>query len=187
MSGGPTNKAGIGQAQGGINTANNLSNLYSSGGQGVLSTLEPQLVQDATNPAGFGASGMAAMNTAAKQSTGGATAGAVGAMGRRAAATGNAGGFSAAAAEAARSGQREGSQRSVEIAGENEKLKQQQRESAVRQLGDLYRTDVTGSLGALGDISGLINAETGASKSQGGVLDTLMKLNQMAATDAALS
>lgn len=187
MSGRATNPEGVKASNAAVTKSNQLADLYTGGAQGLRSTLEPQLEADVRNPTGYGASGLAAMNTAAQQSAGGAVAGATGAMGRAAARTRNAGGYAAAGDEAAREGARSASQRSVEIAGSNEQLKQQQRQSALKGLQGLYGTDVGASLESMGLIPGEINAGTNAAKKQPGILDTLMKLNSMAAQDAALA
>src|SRR5690348_6118108 len=122
------------QAAAAVNNENKVSGDLGSKATSLEDTLIPQYESEITNPQGFGNSSLNAMNTAAQQSTGGATAGAVGAMARAAARTRNRGGYQAGADEAVRSGQREGSQRAVEIQGENAKLKEAQREGGLAGL-----------------------------------------------------
>lgn len=187
MSGSAINKSGAKRANQSADEASAYGSNLGGRASGIESTLQPTLMQDIANPQGYGTAGLAQMNTAAQQSAGGSTAGAVGSGFRRAARTGNAGGFDAAAAESARSGQREASQRATEIAGSNERLKQEQRSSAIRGLQGLYGTDLEGSLKAMGLVGEDVNAATQASKKQGGLLQTLSTLNSMAAQDAALA
>lgn len=187
MSGSAVNKEGAKKAGAAADAASAYGSNLGGRASGIESTLEPTLLSDINNPQGYGTAGLAQMNTAAQQSAGGSTAGAVGSGFRRAARTGNAGGFDAAAAEVARSGQREAGQRAVEIAGSNERLKQEQRSNAIKGLEGLYGEDLGGSLKAMGLVPEDIKAQTEASKKQGGLLQTLGQLNQMAATDAALA
>ncbi len=90
------------------------------------------------------------MNTAAQQSTGGATAGAVGQGNLMAARLRNQGGFQVAGDESAREGMRQNSQAAVQNAGENEKLKQIQKQSGLAGEAGLYGENMQQTLGALG-------------------------------------
>lgn len=120
--------------------------------------LMPQLTQEATNPQGFAPGDLAAMRTAGEQSLGGATAGAVGEGDLTAARLRNAGAFTGAQDESVRNAQRELSQRSVETEGQNALLKEQQRQSGIAGLGNLYGTNTQSMLGALGLGNGATNA-----------------------------
>lgn len=144
----------------------------------IADTLEPQLEQDIQAPQGYG-SGVNAMNTAAQQSAGGATAGLVGEGMARAARTRNRGAFTAAADQAARSGAQATSQRAVEIQSANENMKQQQRSAALRAKQGLFSTDLDASLKALGLAPGGIQA---ANQSRGSsFMDYLGQLSGIAA------
>ena len=131
---------------------------------GIFSTLLPQYEQEALNPQGFGGPGLAAMNTAAQQSTGGATAGAVGQGTLMAARTRNLGSAQSGNNAAAENAQRVNSQRAVEIQGENERLKQEQaREGRAGEAG-LYDTNLRTALGALGAENSSLGEENQATK-----------------------
>jgi hypothetical protein len=133
----------FGETQGVFNQdSGNASSLYNS--------LFPQFSAEATNPQGFGAKDLAAMNTAAQQSVGGSTAGAVGQGSLRAARTRNSGGADVALDSAVRSGQQTLSQDALGIKGENALLKQQQQQAGLQGLSSLYGTNQSGMLSALG-------------------------------------
>jgi hypothetical protein len=133
----------FGETQGVYNQDSaNASSLYNS--------LFPQFTAEATNPQGFGATDLAAMNTAAQQSVGGSTAGAVGQGTLRAARTRNSGGADTALDSAVRSGQQTLSEDALGIQGENAMLKQQQKQAGLSGLSSLYNTNQSGLLSALG-------------------------------------
>jgi len=168
-------KLGNDAAQTSLDTGNALNKRAMS----LQDTLEPQLQHDIQAPQGYAAGDLNAMNTAAQQGAGGATAGAVGSMGRAAARTRNRGSFTAAADEAARSGQREASQRGVEIQGANANLKAQQRAQALKAEQGLFGSDLSGSLQAMGLVPGDVNAATHAEGP--GLLDWITGLSSSAA------
>lgn len=112
--------------------------------------LFPMLMQEATSPTGYDPTDLAAMNTAAQQSQGGATAAAVGDLGLQAARSGNAGGAAAAEDEAVRSGQRNLSQTALGIKGANADLKEKQKQLGIQGLGGLYGQNTGDMLSALG-------------------------------------
>lgn len=168
------------EGQGAVNTATtNANSLYSS--------LFPQFSAEATNPQGFGAGDLAKMNTAAQQSVGGATAGAVGEGSLRAARTRNSGGSDMALDQAVRSGQQTLSQDALGVQGENAALKEEQRQAGLSGLSSLYGTNTSAMLSALGlgnqsvqagtqagqsgwfqNMTGLISSLAGAGKTAGG-------------------
>lgn len=112
--------------------------------------LFPMLEREATNPEGYAPQDLAAQRTAAEQSIGGATAGAVGEGGLAAARTRNAGGFQSAGDEAVRSGERELSQRAVETEANNANLKESKRQAGLGGLASLYGTNMQTMLSSLG-------------------------------------
>src|ERR1022692_326078 len=81
------------QASSAETTANNNANTFGGNAAALYSTTVPQLTAEATAPAGYSPSDLAAMNTGAEQSAGGAEAGAVGQGGLMAARTRNKGAF----------------------------------------------------------------------------------------------
>lgn len=139
-------------AYGGAKT--NASSLYSS--------LFPALSQEATNPQGYGAKDLSAMNTAGQQSVGGATAGAVGEGDLIGARTRNAGSFAPALDEAVRSGERQNSENAVNIQGQNANVKQAQQQAGLAGLGNLYSTNTDAMLKSLGLGNESTNAGTSA-------------------------
>lgn len=164
--GGATNKKGKQQATAGADKATGLSDTLGTRATGLASTLEPALESQLTNPTGFGASDLSAMNTAAGEAAAGASAGRAGAMRRAAARTRNAGGYAAAEDEAAREGGRQATTAALDIAGKNAQLKASQRENAARELSGLYGTDIGASVNALGLVPNMVNAGTKASEYQ---------------------
>ena len=169
MARGPNNQANqlFNQSQGVANTAENNTNT-------LFNTLFPLYEGEATNPQGFGANDLAAMNTASQQSTGGAVSGAVGAGDLEAARTHNSGSFQAAGDEAAREGMRQNSENAVNIQGENAKLKQTQQQAGLAGMAGLEgqsQNELLASMG-LGDQD--VNTEINAGQS--GWLQNFMKL-----------
>lgn len=104
------------------------------------------------------------MNTASQQSIGGATAGAVGQGNLTAARTRNRGGFTGALDEAVRGGQRQLSENALGIQGENANLKEQQRQTALGSLQQLYGSNVQAQLAAMGLTPGTIGQWTNAAQ-----------------------
>lgn len=178
------NKKGVDLGNKSAQTAADTGSALNSRAMSLQDTLEPQLEHDIQAPTGFAPGDLAAMNTAAQEGAGGATSGAVGAMGAQAARTRNRGAFTAAADESARSGQRQAAQSGVEIQGANAGLKEQQRASALRAKQGLFGSDLSGSLSAMGLVPGDINAAT---KSEGpGLMDWMSMLGGLGMKAAGL-
>src|SRR5271168_2284134 len=89
-------------AIGNSGTASNLANQYSANASNVYGGLEPQLATEAAHPTGLTPMQKASENTAAQQSAGGGTAGAIGAGRLYAARTRNAGSAKEAIGQATR-------------------------------------------------------------------------------------
>lgn len=104
----------------------NASHLYD--------TLTPQLEAEASDPQGYGAEDLGAMNTAAQQSNGGAVSAVKGEAGLEANRTGNRGSLAAATAETVRNAMRTNSEEALNIQGENAKLKQAQQQAGIAGL-----------------------------------------------------
>ena len=131
------------EGQGALNTSTNNSNaLYNS--------LFPQFSAEATNPQGFTPGETASMDTAAQQSVGGSTAGAVGQGNLTAARTRNTGGLDTALDASVRSGQQALSEDALGVQNENAMLKQQQKQEGLEGLSSLYGTNMSSMLSALG-------------------------------------
>lgn len=150
------------QATTAATSAQNLSNQFAGNANALYSTLAPELESEAAHPAGFNPAELADMNTAAQQSAGGATAGAVSQGALRAARTGNLGGSDAAIQEAARNGGQTASKAAVGIKNQNAMLKQNQRRAALSGLQGLYGTNAGASIGSLGQVANNVNADTNA-------------------------
>jgi hypothetical protein len=139
---GQANKT-YGETQQQYQTANaNQNQLYNS--------LFPKFTAEATNPQGFGAADEAAMNTAASQSVGGSTAGAVGQGNLTAARTRNSGGLDTALDSSVRSGQQTLADTALGVTGQNAQLKQQQQQAGLSGLSSLYGQNNSTMLSALG-------------------------------------
>lgn len=82
--------------------ANNLANQYSANAANIYGGLEPTLAAESAHPTGLTPMQKASQNTAAQQSAGGGTAGAIGAGRLYSARTRNAGGAKAAIGQATR-------------------------------------------------------------------------------------
>lgn len=177
---GKGNKAGVAAGNAAAKTNAATGSTLQSKALTLQDTLEPELQADISNPQGYGQPAVNAMNTAAQQSAGGATAGLVGQGNLQAARTGNRGAFTAAADQAARSGAQATSQRAVEIQGANAKMQQEQRGAALKAQQGLFGSDLSGSLQAMGLVPGDINAAT---SSEGpGVLDWITGLSGAASS-----
>src|SRR5690348_11309060 len=113
-------------------------------GQGLYSTLAPQLEAEAANPQGMGAQELAREDTAAQESAGGSNAAAVGQGALEETRTRNAGGAGMALAKAARESGKNLTRATLATRIANEQLKEQQREGAQRELGQLYETNIGG-------------------------------------------
>ena len=143
-------RAAQGQATNTYNQSNALDQSANQNSTALYDELVPTFSQEATNPQGFGKTDLAAMNTAAQQSEGGALGSAVGQAGTLAAANRNSGSFAPALDEASRSAGRNLSNISVGIQGENAKLKQAQQQEGIQGLSGLQgeqNSDVLSSLG----------------------------------------
>lgn len=139
-----------GQANQTFGEAQNQYKLASSNSNALYNSLFPQFSAEATNPKGFGSGDLAAMNTAAQQSVGGSTAGAVGEGTLRAARTRNSGGFDTALDSSVRSGQQTLADAALGVQGENAQLKQQQQQAGLSGLSGLYGANNSMMLSALG-------------------------------------
>lgn len=147
------------------NRAMNLSGEGQTNAGNIYSALFPALLGEATNPQGMTAPELAAENTAAQQSAGGATAGAVGEGNLAAARTRNAGGFAPALDQAARSGQRVLSNAALSVQNQNAALKNAQQQAGLEGLQGLYGTNTNEALSALGLGTGANNSLINAGQS----------------------
>ena len=127
-------------------------------GQGLYSTLAPQLESEAANPQGFGAPTLARLDTAAQESAGGGEAAATGQAALQDSRTRNAGGSGMALSKAARESGKNLTQATLQTRLADEQLKEEQRSHAQSELGGLYGTNVSGGNAALGETAANVNA-----------------------------
>ncbi len=148
------------QAEQASKSANTLSNTSAEESSGIFGSLNPFLTAQMVHPAGFDPTTLAAMNTGAQQSAGGAAAGAVGQGALRAARTRNRGGADAATEASTRDASQTLSKGLLGVQGANVKLKSQQQQGAAGELGNLFRTTTGAATGALGEVANNVNANT---------------------------
>ena len=151
-------------AQNAATSAQNLSNTYAGNAANVFSALEPQLMAEATHPAGMSPTDLAAADTAAQQSAGGTEAATVGQGGLLASRTRNAGGAGAAIASGARSAGRNLSMAALGTRLKNAGLKVQERMSGLSGLGNLFSESAGAGNQASGQIANDVNANTNQQK-----------------------
>lgn len=131
-------------------TANNLSNSLTSNAANIYGGLEPTLQAEAAHPSGYTPQQKAMQNTAAQQSAGGATAGAVGQGGLYAARTRNAGGAQAAIGDATRGAGANLSRAAVGTEVNSANLANQNQQRGIGGLENLNSTELSGGENALG-------------------------------------
>jgi hypothetical protein len=128
----------------------NLSNQLTANAANVYGGLEPQLAARAATPMGYTPAQKASINTAAQQSAGGSTAGAVGQGGLYAARTRNAGAGQAAIGSANRAAGSNLSRNAVNTEVQSANLGQQNQRAALGGLQGLYGTQLSSGENALG-------------------------------------
>ena len=150
------------QATDAATTAANLSSGLEGQASSIYSTLVPTLQAEAAHPQGISPTDLAAMNTEAKQTAGGVSAGATGQGALLAARTRNAGGADAAIDSAARSAERGLSESDLKTGIANEELKQHQQQAGLSGLEGLYNTNTGAGIQSAGQIAPDVNADTNA-------------------------
>jgi hypothetical protein len=135
----------------GLNKTAMGANALHEGNAGQLfNFLAPQYEQEAVNPQGFGSADLGSMNTAVQQSTGGATAGAVGQNALTSQRTRNLGGMQASNNDSANEAAKINSQKARDIQSANAGLKQQQKQSGLAGLAGLHGGELDTAMKALG-------------------------------------
>lgn len=153
---------GSSQATGAATQAQNLSTGLEGNASSLYSAVAPELMTEAAHPGGYAPADMAAMDTAAQESSGGTQAAAQGQGALRASRTKNAGTADAAIAESARGAGREAAHEAVGTRVANAGLKQKQQQAGLGGLESLFGTNVSGGIGALGQVAPNVNANTNA-------------------------
>ncbi len=132
--------------------------------QGIGANLTPFLTSEMMHPQGIGQEGLAAETGAALGGAGGAASGLVGMANQRAATSRNAGGFQAALDDVSRNRMKAAAGASEGIQAGNENLKQEQMQAGAKGLQGMYGTDTSGMLGATGQISDDVAAQSKANQ-----------------------
>lgn len=143
-------------------TASANSGTFMNNSQSLYGNLAPMLTSQAANPQGFNPSDESALETGALQEAGGTQAAAVGQGKLEAARTRNTGAFGQAISDASRGAGETLSRGLLGVRTANANLKQHQRDTALTGLEGLYGTNAGASNAALGNVSGLVNADTQA-------------------------
>lgn len=138
-------------------TADALSNQLTANAANIYGGLEPQLQAESAHPSGYSPTQTAAMNTAAQQSAGGSTAGAVGQGGLYAARTRNPGAAANAIGAGVRSAGQQLSNAAVGVQARSANLAQENQRAAQNALGGLYGTELGGAESALGLSNSALN------------------------------
>lgn len=129
---------------------------------GLYSTLAPQLQAQAINPQGFGPATKARLITQNEETAGGTNAGVTGQAGLIEGRTRNPGSTGMALTKAAGEVGKNLSRANLSTNLEDEQLKQQQRDAALRGEEGLYGTSLGGGNQALGQAANEANANTNA-------------------------
>lgn len=150
------------QATQAATSAQGLSNNLSTNAQNVYSTLMPELVTEATHPAGLTPTEQADMLTSAQQEAGGTQAAAKGEGALLASRTKNPGAAGAGVAEASRQAGKALAKSALGVKLADASLKEKQREGGISGLEGLNSTETGASIGALGIVPQAVNANTNA-------------------------
>lgn len=167
-----TNPA-TGQASNAFNQAFNTAGMLGGEAQGIGANLTPFLTQEMLHPEGFGQQGLSALTAAATGGAGGALSGFQGNAAQRAGAMHNAGAFQAGLDAASRNAAKAAAGASENIAAQNARLQQEQKQQGAAGLGKLYQTDTSGMLTAMGQEAPDIRAEIAASQAGPGWMSAL--------------
>lgn len=133
-----------------VGRGQNLFGDLTNNANAIYGGLAPTLEAESAHPQGLTPQAKASINTAAQQSGGGSTAGAIGAGKLYSARTRNAGGAKAAVGEGVRAAGKNLSDAALNTEITSAKLANQQQEQAQRGLQGLYGTELSGGENALG-------------------------------------
>ena len=137
-------------AQRNAGTAGDVGAGYGSGASNINAQLMPFLTRELNNPQGYTQQQTGSMLNAAEAGAGGATAGLNTEANLASARNRNSGGFSGALDEAAREKMKTLSNTSSGIAAQDANLQQQHQQAAASGLSNLYGTDTSAQLKAMG-------------------------------------
>lgn len=159
-------------ATGATSQAEQTAGQYGATAQNISGNLTPELQKWTVNPPGYGAMGLARMETSAMQAAGAKTGAAQEASRLRAMRTGNAAAMPALEAAEAQGGAQAAGSTVEDILARNEMLKSQQRQQAVGELGNMYGASMRGDIGAQEIVPHDIGANLAAGQ-QGWLQDTM--------------
>ena len=131
-------------------TGANLANNLTTNAANIYGSLEPTLAAESATPSGFTPGQKANMNTAAQQSAGGSTAGAIGEGKLYSQRTRNAGGAKQAIGSGVRGAGENLSKAAVGTEMANAQLAQHKQMQAQQGLQGLNQTELTGGIDSLG-------------------------------------
>jgi len=137
-------------SSGAMDQAKQTAGQYGSTAQDISGNLTPQLQRWTVAPPGYGAMGLARMETSAMQGAGAKTGAMQEAARLRAMRTGNAASLPALEASEAEGGARAAGSTVEDILARNEMLKSQQQQGAMRGLEGMYGSSMRGDIGAQG-------------------------------------
>ena len=152
-------------AQNTYNTETALTGSSEGNAGELYGQLNPFYQHEVTNPQGMTPEDYNAAQTAVRQSTGGSTAGAVGAGNLEAARTRNSAGVTAGEDAAAREATKTGADEALQLRLNNSKTRQQNQQSGVSGEENLFGIENNDVLSSLGLQPQTINAETNAGNS----------------------
>jgi len=156
--GGPGYKTGLGAAK----TAGDVGAGYGGDASAINAQLMPFLTRELNNPEGYTQQQQGAMLGAAEGGAGGATAGLTTEANLESARDRNSGGNAGALDEAARIKDKALAGSSEGIAANNATLQQSQKQAAASGLQNMYGTDTSAQLKAMGLIAPDVNASSEA-------------------------
>lgn len=152
-------------ATGAAGTAAGTAAGLQSNAKQINGTLTPTLERMATNPSGYSPTDVNNMTVAGEQAAGGANSSLVGRAANAAARTHNVGATSAVEDAAGRAKMATNSNVALGVQNQDAQLKQQQQQSALKQLTGLYGVNVGGGNAAAGQVAGDVNAGVNAGNS----------------------
>lgn len=155
-------RQGVQQANKTYNTESALTGTSEGNAAALYGQLNPFYQHEVTNPQGMTPEDYNAAQTAVRQSTGGSTAGAVGAGNLEAARTRNSAGITAGEDAAAREATRTGADEALQLRLANSRMRQQQQQAGLEGEQGLFNTENADVLSSLGFQPAAINAGTTA-------------------------
>jgi hypothetical protein len=178
--------AGVKTALDAAKTAGSTGAGYGADASTVNSQLLPFLTRELNNPMGYSQQQKGAMLNSAEAGAGGATAGINTEANLASARSRNSGGFSGALDEAAREKAKVLSANASGIEAKDADLQEEQKQEAAKGLQNLYGTDTSAQLKAMGLIPEDVNSATSAFSATPGWMKGIQDLTSSATNIATL-